>query len=379
MTLPIIFWSVPCFDKRRENPLPVFNRLFVLDWSSLTEEQVADVVAILLPARQESHSPSSFDTSVISIQRSNEGPDNRMLAYRRYFVERPERVEDEDTPIQQSFTFVNLNREYFEDEKGNEISHYAMIQHVSGQEEPIILGDVDSVLRLALCEPINVADWTEVSANTIAQFLDVVERICRSKWYRRPPVFTFEFQSGGDSSKFPSASDSKLLEAVFPNDQETISVLAYFRQLHAADRLFTRTCDTFIRICGDERKTFWMTERLESFKEMVDSHPIPFTGIGTRREIIKMFMYGAGLLHATSNDGADAKLAELIRTQGKHRAVLIFNHCLWDILSIAITVYHVVKHDFEHWIGHCGLKCPSRIDIPSLFEGFVKSTNNQGK
>jgi len=293
-----------------------------------------------------------------------------MLAYRKHFVERPENADDEE-PIQRSFTFVNLNREYFEDENGIEISHYAMIQHVSGQKEPVILGDVDSVLRLSLCAPVNVDDWTESRANTIAQFLDVVERICSSKWYRRPPVFTFEVQAGGDSTKFPSAADSKLLDAVFPNDSETQSVLAYFRQLHAGDRLLTRTCEAFIGNCGDERKTFWMTERLESFRAMVDSAPIPFTDMGTRREIIKMFMYGAGLLHATSNDGADSRLTELIRTQGKHRVVMVFNQCLWDILSIAITVYHVTKREFEHWIGSCGMTPPTRVDIPSLFKGFV--------
>ncbi len=376
MTLPVVFWSVPCFDKRRENPLPVYNRLFVLDWTSLDTTQTSEVLSILQPDGNKSRSPSSLQASVISIQRSNKGADDRMLAYRKYFVARPENADDEDTAIQQSFTFVNLNREYFEDENGREISHYAMIQHVSGQNEPVILGDVDSVLRLSLCDPVNVNEWSEGRANTIAQFLDVVERICNSRWYRRPPVFTFEIESGGDSTKFPSAADSKLLEAVFPNDSETQSVLAYFRQLHAGDRLLTRTCEAFIRNCGDERRTFWMTERLESFREMVDSAPVPFTDTGTRREIIKMFMYGAGLLHATSNDGADNRLAELIRTQGKHRAVMIFNHCLWDILKIAITVYHVTKREFEHWIGSCGLAPPTRVDMPSLFEGFVAPETN---
>jgi hypothetical protein len=302
-----------------------------------------------------------------------------MLAYRKYFIEKPESPTEDKEPHHQSFVFVNLNREYFEDETGVEITHYAMMQHVSGQEEPVILGDPESVLRLALSAPINVSQWLEESANTVAQFLDVVERICGSKWYRRPPIFTFEIQSGGDQSKFPATSDSELLEAVFPDHSETIAVLAYFRQLHAADRLFTRTCETFIRTCGDERKTFWMNERLESYREMVDSGPVPFTELGTRREIIKMFMYGAGLLHATSNDGADVRLAEMIGRHGKHRVVMVFNHCLWDILSDALTVYHVVKREYRYWVDSCGLTRPTRVDIPSLFEGFVRAEDAQSK
>lgn len=378
MTLPIVLWSIPCFDKRREQPFPVYNRLFVLDWSALTVEQVADVISIIQPKRK-SHSPSSLDSTVISISRSHERADDRMLAYRKHFVERTENPSDDNKSLSQAFVFVNLNREYFEDETGEEISHYAMIQHVSGQEEPIILDDPDSILRLAPSSPINVSQWSEESANTIAQFLDVVERIFGSKWYRRPPVFTFEIQSGGDAAKFPTASDSELLEAVFPDHSETIAVLAYFRQLHAADRLFTRTCEAFIRTCGDERIRFWMTEHLESFRGMVDSAPIPFTEMGTRREIIKMFMYGAGLLHATSNDGADVKLAEMIRKHGKHRVVMVFNNCLWDILSEAITVYHVVKREYRNWVDACGLAGPTRIDIPSLFEGFERTEDARSK
>jgi hypothetical protein len=302
-----------------------------------------------------------------------------MLAFRKYFLEKAENPVEDNQSLHQSFVFVNLNREYFEDEAGREVSLYAMIQHVSGQEEPVILGDPESVLRLAPSTPINVSQWSEESANTIAQFLDVVERICGSKWYRRPPVFTFEFQSDGDSTEFPAASDSQLLEAVFPDHTETIAVLAYFRQLHAADRLFTRTCETFLRTCGDHRKSLWMTERLESFRCMVDSSPIPFTEMGTRREIIRMFMYGAGLLHANSNDGADVKLAEMIGKHGQHRVVMVFNNCLWDILNDAIAIYHIVKNDFIYWVDSCGLAKPTRIDIPSLFKGFMKADHEQGK
>lgn len=372
MTLPTVFWSIPCFDKRREQPFPVYSRLFVLDWNALNNQQIVDVLSIVQP-KQKSLGPSSPKTSVISISRAHKLPDDRMLAYRKYFFEKVDTRDNDQTSAQQSFVFVNLNREYFEDERGEEISHYAMIQHVSGQQEPIILGHPESILRLALSSPINVSQWSEESANTIAQFLDVVERICGSKWHRRPSVFTFEFKSGGDSAKFPSAADSELLEAIFPDHTETVAVLAYFRQLHAADRLFNRTCEVFIRTCGDKRKTLWMTEQLKLFKQMIDSSPVPFTELGTRREIIKMFMYGAGLLHASSNDGADLRLSEMIGKHGKHRVVMVFNNCLWDILSEAVSIYHVVQREYDYWVNSCGLAKPTRIDIPSLFEGFVKA------
>jgi len=376
MNLPTVFWSVSCFDKRRAQPFPVYNRHFELDWSLLNKQQVCEVLAIVSPKTGKGHSPSGLDSTVIAIQRSRNQPDNRMLAYRKYFTERFEDAAEDNRLACTSFVCVNLNREYFEDENGDEISHYAMIQHVSGQSKPVILGDPDSVLRLSQSTPANVSEWSEQSANTLAQFLDVVRRICCSDWYRRPQAFTFEIQNGGDSSKFPDPADSKLLEAVFPNASETLAVLAYFRQLHAADKLLIRACDVFVRTCGDERKKFWVSERMESFTEMIDSPPIPFNTTETRREIIRMFMYGAGLLHANSSHGDDKKLIELIRSQGKHRAVAVFNNCLWDILSIAITLYHVLKRDFDYWTGNCGLAGPTRLDIPTLFDGFTTQADH---
>ena len=370
--LPVVLWSVPCFDKRKEKPFPVYNRSFVLDWESLTEHQIEDVLTILGASQQGKHSPDGLSSSVMSLQRSPRQADNRMLEFRQKFVELADGELGDRMQSATAFTTVNLNREYFEDENGNEITHYEMIQHVSGQSEPIIVGDPDSILRLALSNPQNIDDWDESSANTIAQFLDVVRRICNSNWYRTPHQLTFQVERGGDSTKFPTTQDSELLEAVFPNDSETMSILAYFRQLHTGDRLHQRACDAYINTCGDGRKIWWMTERRDSFNRMIDEPPRPFNVTNTRREIIRMFMYGAGLLHANSSHGDDQRLADLIESNGKHRAVTIFNHCLHDFLTIAIPTYHVIKHEYDNWITTHGLMKPTRVEIPTLFEGFSK-------
>lgn len=376
MALPTVFWSIPCFDRRRTNPLPVHNRVYVLSWDLVPEILIHEVLEILKPIDRRTPLPSSFESSVISVCRTPIRPDNRMLAFRKYFVELPENATENCNPQNHSFITVNLHREYFEDETGKEISCYQMLQHVSGQKEPVISGDADSVLRLPYEKPVNVEQWTEDSANTVAHFIDVIERICESNWFRRPPIFTFEVQGGGSSSKFPSASDSKLLRAMFPNDKETVGVLAYFRQLHAKDKLFSNACEIFIRTCGDKRKTHWMTEQLESFKKMIDSPPMPFQEFGTRRAIIRMFMYGAGLLHANSDHGDDKTLTHLIQTHGQQRTVMVFNNCLWDILSEAIPAYHVIKSELKYWTKECKLVQPNRIDIPSLFEGFIENASN---
>lgn len=321
---PTVWWSIPCLDSRRIDPLPLPNRHFVLDWAKLNSEQVADVMSILR-VEDAKHQPSGLESTIISIRRSRPTPDNRMLAYREFFVEVLIDEMEETTARVTSMVSVCLNREYFEDENGQEITHYELMQRITGNQEPIIAGDAECILRLGASLPKNEFAWTEERANTIAQFLDVVQRICSSEWYRHPQVLTFEVQNGGDSSKFPDQSESELLEAVFPNDSKTLEVLAYFRQLHAKDRLLERACEVFIETCSDQRKNVWLEDLVVSFKQMIDTQPVPFNVPFSRRKIIQIFMYGAGLLHSKSVGGDEQLLANLIQSQGKHRVVTIFN------------------------------------------------------
>ena len=162
---PIVLWVVSCFDRRREKPFPVYNRQFVLNWEALNEQQIDEVLRILDKGRRTGASPKGFDSSVFSIQRSPSRPDNRMLAYRSFFVELGENGLEDLGESTRGFSSVNLNREYFEDENGKEITQYEMIQHVSGQHEPIIVGDFESILRLGPSDPQNLFDWTEESGN----------------------------------------------------------------------------------------------------------------------------------------------------------------------------------------------------------------------
>ena len=78
-------------------------------------------------------------------------------------------------------------------------------------------------------------------------------------------------------------------------------------------------------------------------------------------------MYGAGLLHSNSSFGDDRKLADLIKAHGRHNAIVVFNHCLWDFLRIAAQVYNVIRQDYEGWIADHGLEGPGRGDIRTLF------------
>ncbi|PHQ34366.1 hypothetical protein [Rhodopirellula bahusiensis] len=367
----VLLWSVPCFDRLQDNPFPVYNRTFKLDWSELSEEATREILEILDAEKPMRPSPSGFDTAVISFERSKREPDNRMLKYRKHFKEVDERQLEEsfnnDLETIRRFTFVNLNREYFETEDGEEITHYDMIRHVSGQDKPVIVGDVECMRRIGVIPAKNDCGWSSKKANTVAQFLDVVVRIANSRWNSSGHSITFEIPRDGDSSKYPSSESRKLLAAAFPDDEETMSVLSYFRQLHAGDNLLVRACQCYTETVSDERKAFWVNERRSTFEKIVDSPPRPFNTIHNRRKILQMFMYGGGLLHADSRHGDEKKLNEFLEANGPTHSIAIFNSCLHDFLRIAASVHNVIKPDFYHWINEQGLDRPTRTNIREMF------------
>jgi hypothetical protein len=366
--LPVVMWHISCFDRRKQNPLPLETRSFVMDWSQLSVEESRSMLQ-MLDDRQVYHSPSAPAATVITVTRTPRRQDRRLLRYRKYFCEVPHSELQRMIEEVGAGRLVGVDGDYFEDETGQEISEYEMIQHVSGIEQPIIAGDPESVMRLGPSPRQAKGEWDASSANTIAQFLEVVERICDSRSYRAPQVVAFEV-STNDFSKFPTQGERKLLEACFPNDEETMAVLAYFRQLHAGDKLLEKAAGTYLKHCSEQRKCDWMRDRIEAFKQMVDSAPPPF-GIGyTRREVIQLVMYGAGMLHAKSDHGDDAKLQSLVSEQGRESVVSIFNNCLLDLLSVAVVVYRVIRQDFESWLTDHQLAQPDRQRINELFASF---------
>lgn len=371
-SLPAVIWTVACFDRRRENPFPVYNKILTLDWNLPDADERQEILQVLEETKPAEHySPGGLGDSVITMRHRPSRPDWRMLKYRKYFIE----IAEQDYPRFFSDVHgrpardVHLNAEYFEDETGKSITKYEMIQHVSGHEQPVIVGDPESILRLGPSAPIKSDSWDVAKANAIAQFLDVVVHIYRSEWHRSPQSMTFEATASGGR---------QLLEARFPNSEEIMAVLAYFRQLHAEDDLLRQACKCYTRHCGDSRKVWWVKERKRAFINSVGSSPCLFQAItATRREIIEMFMYGARLLHSASHRGHQERLRGFVAEHGQQKAVMIFNSCLMDLLSVAVVIYHVLRQDFEYWITQCGLEGPDRFSIGELFSGFSRDSSSR--
>ena len=149
-------------------------------------------------------------------------------------------------------------------------------------------------------------------------------------------------------------------------------MLAYFRQLHAGDKLLVKACEAYESHAGDGRKRLWVKDQRTRFELLVDSPPFPIDQSGkSRREIVRMFMYGARLLHSSSNQGDDAALSSFIDLHGQQVAVMIFNSSLVDFFRAAATLYPVIRQDYSHWIDNDGISKAQRVTIPDLFREFI--------
>lgn len=365
---PRVVMSIPTFDRRSDKPLPLPNKPFRLDWSQLSEEEQSDAIAIL-SSRAPSHSPIGFDEVVVTVSLTGSAGRPSLIKYRRAFVaiqpgEYSAWLLGQDERRGGGTQIMQAPDGYVEDELGNPTTSAAVFQHLNGGTPVVIYGDPKSALQFGPTSPAHPESWTVEAANTIGQFLDVMTLISQSEWLQHPhSMTTVERKQSG----------SEMVEANIPSASQTLSVLSYLRQLHAQDRLFVNACEAYLKQAGDEIRKELIESYKSSFKTMIGEPPVEFIVKTefTRQKLIRMFMYGARLLHSESNDGSDKDFEKLVQAHGTQKVVTLINSCLIDIYNGAATSYAIIKQDFDYWVNECGLIGPSRICIPDLFTCFT--------
>ena len=85
------------------------------------------------------------------------------------------------------------------------------------------------------------------------------------------------------------------------------------------------------------------------------------------REILDIFLYGAGLIHARGKKQADRdRLKEILKTYPREKLVMSFHSSMKYLFDDAVTVYPVLKQDFLHWTNDLGMTGPDLVDIAKL-------------
>ncbi len=339
----LIYWPIPTFDRTKGI---LERRTWYLELDCVPEQVKKEIVTIMELDRAESgeneveSKPGESEATLTYAKR-----DLRMLGYRQHFCQRP--GFDFNTWFQQPGSWpkraipVNLMVEYFEDETGSRISKIDIYKAKTGEENPLIPFEPESVLRLGP-SPIDPARTaTEDDSDKIAHFLETAVNLARSSWYRSPPTLTLR-------------THDQEIDSYFPNPSETQGVVLALRQLYASDKLFNKAMTSYVKICGDARKGEWIGEIKKAFDKFLKGGSF-LANAGTNvRELLDAFLYGSGIAHSDDRDQQE-RLRSLITKHGRPQVVMAVHATFRLIMDFVLPVIPVVAQDYEHWLktGQC--------------------------
>jgi hypothetical protein len=247
--------------------------------------------------------------------------------------------------------------DYFEDEAGNPLNMVGLAQILTGKEDPILLYDVRSVLRLGPTGICRKEGWTTESANALAHFFQLVEVIGTGAW------LTSKLSIG-------SLAPGEWIDSFeCPDLGQMYSILLPIRQLYSSDNAFNQACKVYMRHTSDERKRWWVTETKRGFNSYLDSVPHPHGIEGySVRELLDLVMYGAGLIHYGQSSPETRE--NFKRAVTKHRrewVIFAFIMCCQQLYGYANQVYFVLKQDYEEWVATEGCQPPDLVFLQGLF------------
>lgn len=361
-----VSWVIPTFDRRIKGPMPPPTHYYELDWTKASENERAEIIKIL-GISDDSHK-QKFEgigawSETFSVGANK--PDERMLRFRRMFVEKPieelKRSTRDSEKSYRVFTGVNLNREYFEDETGQEISVREMIQIASGNKN-LIPFDSENIVQLGPCPICTKEKWTVDKANTLSNFIQVVRLIWRSSWARKKTSITTHFNN----------KEHIEITGNFPAVESMCAVLTLFRQLYAKqDSLMKKTCEIYREHSSNATKILRVDDCLKNFEQNLKGNPI-FIRLKecTVKQLFESFLYGTGILHSPSdiNRKNRSKLFELVRKNSREKVIMAVNESFWMVLQYAVNVFHIVKQDYEHWTEQEGCAKSDIFNIYSLLQ-----------
>jgi hypothetical protein len=255
------------------------------------------------------------------------------------------------------FRCVSLD-EYFEDDRGNALDTVGLVKVISGHPDPIIAGNPRSVTRLGPSSMRMTEKWTPEKANDIAHYLQIIEKVTESDWYRSP----FEMECiGGD------AKTQKVIGFRQPPAKATREVLLSLRQLYSNDDVFNFACNHYMQHVDHDGKRLWVKDRKTVFNAALTGEPFIFKIDGyTLRDVLDLFMYGCGEVHRRSADGIEEKFRNAIEKLGKEHVMMSFGTSIQALLVPAIQTYEVVSQDFTYWTQTQGAAGPNRLNLDDL-------------
>ncbi|MCX5634198.1 MAG: hypothetical protein NTW93_11110 [Phycisphaerae bacterium] len=357
-----VHWTISTFDRQLKGQLSA--RHYILDWTKASENEQIEIMNILgissAPPKQKSNEMwTKSETFSVGATK----PDERMLRFRRMFVEKPvEEISKKANSVGKRhsvFENVNLNREYYEDETGREISMREIIQITHGSN--YITFDVEGIVQLGSCTISARETWTIDKANTLFNFIQVVRLILGSSWAQKKSSITTYRKD-----------KTEALDCDFPTVENMSAILILFRQLYASDKLMEKACEVYKEHSSNITKKSWIDHCLNNFKQIIDSEPGFFHLLQgcTVKQLFEAFLYGTGMVHSPCDRNLENRnrLSGLVRQYGREKVIMAVNISFWNVLECAGGLFRVIKQDYERWIKQDGCVGSDMFDIYSLLQ-----------
>ncbi len=226
----------------------------------------------------------------------------------------------------------------------------------------MVIGDLESVLRLGPATLVNKDDWEQKHSDTLAHFVQVHRQIAESSWYHSGCRFTM---SGGHVT----GSNFSDLEAF-------VYAAVYFRQLLSEkDRLFFDACETYGRFVGNPVKAAWVDAEREGLVAAW-SGACFFVPDHSAQTVFDAFLYGSFLLHhipKARKKHVDAFKA-VISGVPRERLLYGLNGSLLAVFNYVAHVAAVVSQDFSSWSNAGLVPAPDLTWHKSLFRVATEGT-----
>jgi hypothetical protein len=332
-----VFWKIHCVNSQTKS---FFQRLTVVKLWTLSETDRRTILRLV------ANTPSN----------------PLILEHRSKFSDTTLEEMSQLDGIATGFCNVSLH-EYFEDENGRALDAVGLFQVLSGQPDPIIFGNVESVLRFGPAGLQQLDKWTASKANNIAHFLRIVERVALSEWYRSP--LSAEYAVDHVGANFPSSN--QLINWKHPRVGALREVLLSLRQLYSEDDVFNFACNDYRQHVAHDGKRFWVKDRKTLFNKVLSEPPgmMKIEGYSVR-EILDLVMYGSNEVHRESERNLEQPFKDAVTKYGEHHVYMSFAGAGRDLLGLAIQCYHVIKQDFDHWLTLEGVAGPDRLGLDDL-------------
>jgi len=213
----------------------------------------------------------------------------------------------------------------------------------------------------------NASNWTLDDANDLARFLQIVEALNKSRWFRGGVELSYD--TDGTTSGFSN-----------PDSDSVVAAIALIRQfMLKQDKIFEHTLKAYRNYCGDGVKILFVDMELQFFQKLLirplhisEHHDEPELKKLTVERMIDLVVYGSGLFHRKSRDKLEPEFSALLSNCPREKILFAFHACCRSVLRHAFNVLPVIRQDFTHWINSGECTPPSRAGIANLFDDIPK-------